>query len=77
MGTKFLTHEFYVIPNLNEPLILRIDFIQKHQLWYCRKNRSFAWEGQPNWGQGHLKISFATTILPLSVAFIRATVRTE
>jgi hypothetical protein len=75
IGTKFLQHKFY--PDLNEPLILGIDFIQKHQLWYCPKNRSFAWEGQPNWGQGHLKVAAATTIPPLSVAFIRATVRTE
>ena len=77
IGTKFLQHEFYVISDLNEPLILGIDFIQKHQLWYCPKNRSFAWEGQPNWGQGHLKVAAATSIPPLSVAFIRATVRTE
>jgi hypothetical protein len=58
---------------LNEPLILGIDCIQKHQLWYCPKSRSFAWEGQPNWGQGHLKVSSATTIPPLSVTFIKAT----
>jgi len=30
IGTKFLKHEFYVIPDLNEPLILVINFIQKH-----------------------------------------------
>jgi hypothetical protein len=77
IDTKFQTHEFYVIADLNEPIILGIDFIQKHQLWYCLKNRSFAWKGLPNCGQGHLKISSATTILPRSVAFIRATVRTE
>jgi len=64
IGTKFLQHEFYVISDLNEPLILGIDFIQKHQLWYCPKNRSFAWEGQPNWGQGHLKVAAATSIPP-------------
>ncbi len=32
---KFIKHKFYVIPDLNEPLILGIDFIQQHQLWYC------------------------------------------
>ena len=72
IGDKFLTHQFYVIPELNEPLILGIDFIQKHQLWYCPKNRSFAWEGQPNWGQGHLKVCNATVIPPLSVAYLKA-----
>jgi hypothetical protein len=59
---KFIKHKFYVIPDLNEPLILGIDFIQQHQLWYCPKNKSFAWEGQPNWGQGHLKVCQATII---------------
>ena len=54
-----------------------IDFIQEHQLWYCPKNKSFAWEGQPNWGQGHLKVCQATTIPPLSVAYLKATIRTE
>jgi hypothetical protein len=77
IGSKLLTHKFYIIPDLNKPLILGIDFIQEHQLWYCPKNQSFAWKGQPNWGQGHLKVIAATTILPLSVAFIKATVRTE
>jgi hypothetical protein len=56
IGTKTLQHEFYIIPELSEPLTLGIDFIQQHQLWYCPKNRSFAWEGQPNWGKGHLKV---------------------
>ncbi len=77
IGTKSIQHEFYVIPDLNEPIILGIDFIQQHQLWYCPKNRSFAWEGQPNWGTGHLKVCSAVTIPPLSVAFIKVAIRTE
>jgi len=72
-----LQHELYVFPDLNKPLILGIDLIQLHQLWYCPKNRSFAWEGQPNWGTGHLKVCSATTIPPLSVAFIKVPIRTE
>jgi hypothetical protein len=44
---KFIKHKCYVIPDLNKPLILGIDFIQQNQLCYCLKNRSFAWEGQP------------------------------
>jgi hypothetical protein len=77
IGTKAIEHEFFVIPDLNEPLILGIDFIQQHQLWYCPKNRSFAWEGQPNWGTGHLKVCSAVTIPPLSVAFVKVAIRTE
>jgi hypothetical protein len=77
ISTKFLEHQFYVIPDLNELLILGIDFIQRYQFLYCPKNRSFAWEGQHNWGQGHLKVSSAPTVPPLSVTFIKATVRSE
>jgi len=68
LNGKQIEHPCYVIPDLNEPLILGIDFIQHHQLWYCPKNKSFAWESQPNWGQGHLKICAATVVPPLSVA---------
>jgi hypothetical protein len=67
----FIYRKCYIIPDLNERLILGIDFIQQHQLWYCPKNRSFAWEGQPNWGQRHLKVCNATAVLPLSVAYLK------
>jgi hypothetical protein len=77
INSKLIKHQCYVIPDLNQPLILGIDFIQQHQLWYCPKNKSFAWDGQPNWGQGHLKICNATVIPPLSVAYIKASIRTE
>ncbi len=77
IGTKAIAHEFYIIPELNNLLILGIDFIQQHQLWYCPKNWSFAWEGQPNWGAGHLKVCSVVTIPPLSVAFVKVAVRTE
>jgi hypothetical protein len=77
ISTKFLKHKLHVIPDLNEPLILGINFIQKHQLWYCPKKKPFTFEGQPNGGQGRLKVYSATTVLPLSVTFIKATVRTK
>jgi hypothetical protein len=67
----------YVIPELNEPLILGIDFIQQHQLWYCPKNCLFAWEGQPNWGTGHLKVCSTTTIPLLTVTYIKVAIQME
>jgi hypothetical protein len=36
------------------------------------KQCSFAWEGQPNWGMGHLKVCNATTVPPLSGAYLKA-----
>jgi hypothetical protein len=46
-------------------------------LWYCLKNKSFAWEGQPNWCQGHLKVCNTIVFPPLAVAYLKATIRTE
>jgi hypothetical protein len=47
IGTKSLTHEFNFIPDLNTPLILGIDFIQKHQLWYCPQKNPSHGRGSP------------------------------
>ncbi len=66
-----------VIPNLNEPLILSINFTQKHQLGYCTKNHSFALEGQPNWGIDQLKVCNNTMVPSLSVAYLMASIHTK
>jgi len=58
------------------PRTLGIDFIQQNKLWYYPKNCSFTWEGQPNWGSRHLKVCSATTIPPLSTAYIKVAVHT-
>ncbi len=47
IGNNFPIHELYVIPELNKPLILDIDFILKHQLWYCPKNNTLRGKGSP------------------------------
>ena len=36
-----LTHNFFVIENLNEPIIFGIDFIKKHKLNYCASEKVF------------------------------------
>ncbi len=74
--TNFIVHKFYVITDTKPP-ILGIDFIQEHQLWYCAKKSSFAWEGQPNWGMGHVKACSATSIPLLSVAYLKASIQTS
>jgi hypothetical protein len=46
-------------------------------LWYCPKNCSITWEGQPNSGQDHLKVCNTTVIPPLFAAYLKATILTE
>ena len=36
-----LTHNFFVIENLNEPIIFGIVFIEKHELNYCASEKVF------------------------------------
>jgi hypothetical protein len=46
IGDKILAHQFYVIPELNEPLILGIDFIQEASVVVLPK-KSFLCVGRP------------------------------
>jgi hypothetical protein len=55
IGAKSLQHKLYVIPDLNEPLILGINFIQLHQVWYCPKNTRLSGRGNPIGAQGTSK----------------------
>ncbi len=53
INSKFVKHRCYVIPDLNEPLILGIDFIQQHQLWYCPKTNLSHGMGNPIGGRAN------------------------
>ena len=54
---KKVTHPFLVVEDLNEPIILGIDFITRHGLNYSPSTREFSWENAKGWKQG-----FCTTI---------------
>jgi len=49
---KEVRHPFLVIDDLNESIILGIDFITKHGLNYSPATREFSWEGTKKWSQG-------------------------
>ena len=72
-----LTHNFFVIDNLNEPVIFGIDFIEKNELNYCASSKSFQWKGENDWGHGHLKVHRDQKLFPLSVNMCKVKVRTE
>ena len=77
VNDKNLSHDFYVVKNLNEPVILGIDFIEKHGLKYCPVDKTFSWKGQSTWNKGVLKMTRAEMLAPLSVSVCKVQLRTE
>jgi hypothetical protein len=55
INSKLIKHQCYIIPDLNEPLILGIDFIQQHQLWYCPQKQIFCLGRPAKLGPGPIK----------------------
>ena len=72
-----LTHNFFVIENMNEQIIFGIDFIEKHELNYCASEKVFRWKGESDWGNGHLKVCSMQKLLPLSVNYCKVKLPTE
>ena len=77
LADKTIQHDFYVIRNLSEPVILGIDFITKHRLNYCPHTQSFFWKGEDNWQKGVMRINQAQKLDPLSVHTIKVNLFTE
>jgi hypothetical protein len=77
IGTKKIQHEIFVVKNLNEKLILGIDFIQKHQLNYRTDTRSFNWNRLENWNHGRVRTRRIEIIEGLSINTLKLKVETE
>ena len=60
-----IDHEFYVIKDMNQPMIFCIDLISKNKLNYCASSRVFKWKGQSEWEKGYAKVQSVQTLLPL------------
>jgi len=77
IGNQKFSHPVSVLKNLNEDLILGIDFIHTHQLHYDPEQKSFKWKGKDTWQKGLLKVCKAETIEALSTRTVRMQARTE
>ena len=77
IGPKKIQHEIFVVKNLNEKLILGIDFILKHQLNYHTDTRSFSWEKQDDWTHGRVKTRKIETLEGLSINTLKLKIETE
>jgi len=68
---KEVKHLFLVIDDLNESIILGIDFITKHGLNYFPGSREFSWEGTKEWKQGFCAAIKKEKIAALSTKVIK------
>jgi Reverse transcriptase (RNA-dependent DNA polymerase)/RNase H-like domain found in reverse transcriptase/Integrase zinc binding domain/Integrase core domain len=69
---KMVEHPFLVIDDLNESMILGIDFITKHGLNYSPATREFSWENEVSkWSQGFCKSIRSEKIPALSSKLIK------
>jgi len=69
---KQVEHPFLVIDDLNESMILGIDFITKHGLNYSPATREFSWENEVSkWSQGFCKSIRSEKIPALSSKLIK------
>jgi len=77
IGRKKFLHEFLIVKNLEENLILGIDFILKNRLNFDTDSRKFHWKEQRNWSSGIAKVRKEETLDGLSVSSIKVKVETE
>ena len=77
VDNKKMEHEFYVVKGLSESVILGIDFIGQHELSYCPRAKRFSWKDEAKWQKGHLKVNAAQKLEPLSVNFVKVSLRTD
>ena len=72
LGNKSIVHEFFVIKQLGEEVILGIDFMHKHRLNYDTHSKTFSWRREGVWERAILKVSDCRTLPPLSLSLVRA-----
>ena len=72
-----IDHEFYVIKDLNEPMIFGIDFIAKKELNYCASSRVFKCKGQSEWSKVYAKVQSVHMLLPLQANVCKVHIRTK
>ena len=72
-----VTHPFYVVKNLSDPVILGADFIHAHKLCYCPVDRNFFWKNKQDWSNGIAALT-STCVLPaFSVCNVRVNLLTD
>jgi hypothetical protein len=66
-----------MIRNLHKDIILRIEFIHAHCLFYWPEKQNFSWGTTSQWSSGHAKVNQVTQLDPLLVTFVTVNLVTE
>ena len=74
---KTVTHPFYVVAKLSDPIILGADFIHETKLSYCPEQRNFFWKNNDQWTNRVASLT-STCVLPaFSVCNVKVNLTTE
>ena len=72
---RTISHPFYVIKNLSDPIILGADFIHEHKLAYCPEKRDFFWSAK-KWVNGVAALTTSCILPAFSVASVKINLHT-
>jgi hypothetical protein len=67
---KTVQHDFCVIKNLSEQVILGADFINRHALAYCPLTTTTHWATPSTWESGVARVSALHTVNPFSSSLV-------
>ena len=74
---RTMTHPVVVMSQLNEDLILGMDFIEKHQLFYDFVGKKYHWDRPIEWIRGYLKLRKEVKLSALSATQVPVQIVTE
>jgi hypothetical protein len=79
INKRKFTYNFHIFNNLNEDIILGINFFQEHRLGYDPTSQKLHWTdcSTPNWSTASLQCSQQITINPTSNKLVTLNVITE
>jgi hypothetical protein len=74
---KRVTHPFRVIKQLQEPVIIGADFMNKHLLAYNPQQKRVFWQNETDWTDGVATLQHAIILPPFASRLVTANVRTD
>ena len=77
MNGKPVTHSFVCVKQLNEPVLLGMDFLKRYGLNYDVDTEQYRWRGDSEWSKGHLQIQSVTNLEALTVHELKVKVKSE
>ena len=72
-----MTHPFFVVTNLSDPVILGADFIHENKLLYCPEKRNFFWKSTEDWTNGVASLTSSCVLPAFSVCNVKVNLVTE